>query len=182
MSRYSTPSAFARRTGAPRSAFTLVELLIIVMILGILAVLTIPTFVGANKPASESVLRENLRLLRTQVELFTGQHNGLPPGYPDGDRSAVPTGAAFIAQLTGYTNVDGQVGASYSAATPLRPYLADVPSNPFNNLATVRVVGDADNLPTADGNAFGWFYKPLTRQFVANTPGSDEAGRLYSDY
>ena len=163
-------------------AFTLVEILIVVMILGILAMLIIPSFVGAQQPARENVLRENLRLMRTQIELFTAQHEDLPPGYPSGDRTATPTEAAFVAHLTLYTSKSGATGASYSAATPLRPPLHEIPVNPINQLNAVRVLGNAEAVPTADGLTYGWFYKPATREFIANTPGNDESGRPYTSY
>ena len=165
-----------------RGAFTLVEILIVVMILAILAMVILPSFVNARQPANENVLKENLRIMRTQVELFAGQHINLAPGYPNGDRSAAPTEAALIAQLTMYTSETGQTAAGYSAATPIAPHLQEIPRNPFNGLNAVRVLGDGDSIPAADGATYGWFYKPFTRQFVANTPGNDEAGRAYIDY
>lgn len=171
-----------RRVSRRHGAFTLVELLIVVVILGILAMLVVPAFTGASQPARENVLRENLRIMRTQIEVFTGQHNGLPPGYPGGDRDATPTSAAFVAHLTQYTNENGATSATYSVATPIKPYLSDLPTNPFTNLSAVRVLGDSDSFPAADGLTYGWFYKASTRQFVANVAGNDESGRAYSDY
>lgn len=165
-----------------RPGFTLVELLIVVVILGILATLVIPAFVGASQPARENVLRENLRLMRTQIELFTGQHAGLAPGYPNGDTSAAPTSAAFVAHMTQYTSESGSVSATYSGATPIKPYLTHMPKNPFTDLDAVRVLGNAEAVPAADGLTYGWFFKPATRKFIANVPGTDESGRAYTEY
>lgn len=175
-------STITPRPARPRTAFTLVELLIVVVILGILAMLVVPAFTGASQPARENVLRENLRIMRTQVELFAGQHNGLSPGYPGGDRTATPTSAAFVAHLTQYTSENGATSATYSASTPIKPYLREVPTNPFTDLNAVRVLGDGESIPAADGLTYGWFYKASTRQFVANVAGNDESGRAYSDY
>ena len=171
----------SHRRGRAR-AFTLVEILIVVIILGILAMLVVPSFINAQVPANENVLRENLRSMRTQIELFVGQHANLAPGYPNGNRSAAPTEADFIAQLTQYTSESGQTAAGYSAATPIRPHLQDLPVNPFNKLSATLVIADGGSIPAADGETYGWFYKPKTRQFIANTPGADESGRAYADY
>ena len=165
-----------------RHAFTLVELLIVIVLIGILAMIVIPAYLRASQPAMENVLRENLRSMRTRIELFTGQHAGLPPGYPNGDLGATPTAAALIAQMTQYTSESGATSPTYSLATPIKPYLTHMPTNPFNDLDAVRVLADSEAVPTADGATYGWFYKPATRQFVANTPGNDETGRAYSDY
>jgi prepilin-type N-terminal cleavage/methylation domain-containing protein len=162
--------------------FTLVEILIVVVILGILAMIVVPHFVNAQQPAREGTLRENLRSMRTQIELFAAQHEELPPGYPNGDRNAAPTEATLIAHFTTYTSVDCQTSATYSAATPIRPQLLAIPANPFNQLSAVRVLGNGDSFPAADGATYGWFYKPFTREFKANTPGSDETGRPFIDY
>ena len=171
-----------RRPLCRGQAFTLIEILIVVVLIGILAMIVIPAYVRASQPALENVLRENLRMMRTQVELFVGHHAGLPPGYPNGDLAATPTPAAFVAQLTQYTSESGTTSATYSAATPIKPYLTYIPRNPFNDLDSVRVLADGESMPAPDGATYGWLYKPSTRQFVANTPGADETGRAYSDY
>ncbi len=176
------PPKHLSRPASSTRAFTLVEILIVVVILGILAMVVVPGFVNAQQPARENVLRDTLRMMRTQLEIFAGQHADLAPGYPNGDTGATPTAAAFEAQLTQYTSQSGTTSATYSAATPYGPYVPEIPANPFNQLNVVRVLGDAESFPTADGNTYGWFYKPLTRQFKANTPGADDGGRDYSDY
>lgn len=162
--------------------FTLVEILIVVVIIGILAMIVIPQFVNAQQPARENTLRENLRSMRTQIELFAAQHEELAPGYPNGDRTAAPTEATMIAHFTLYTNEDCQTSPTYSAATPIRPQLLAIPVNPFNQLSAVRVLANGDSFPAPDGSTYGWFYKPFTREFKANTPGSDETGRPFIDY
>ena len=62
-----------------RSAFTLVELLIVVVILGILAAVVVPQFSDASTDARVSSLTTNLQTIRGQLELYKLQHNGNYP-------------------------------------------------------------------------------------------------------
>ena len=62
-----------------RNAFTLVELLIVVIILGILASVVIPQFSDASTDARMSSLATNLMTIRGQIDLYRLQHNGTYP-------------------------------------------------------------------------------------------------------
>ncbi len=53
-----------------RRGFTLVELLIVVVILGILAAVVITKLAGGSKDARESSLKGNLSAIRRQLELY----------------------------------------------------------------------------------------------------------------
>src|SRR4026207_276153 len=77
---YKSPSevpmlARARRT----TGFTLVEILIVVIILGILAAIVIPQFTNASQDARESSLLSQLQTLRSQIELYKLQHRDTWP-------------------------------------------------------------------------------------------------------
>ncbi|MBE0534291.1 MAG: prepilin-type N-terminal cleavage/methylation domain-containing protein [Phycisphaerae bacterium] len=106
---------------ARNGGFTLVEILIVVVILGILAAIVIPQFTQASTEARESSLVSNLQTIRSQIELYKIQHNDIPP--------AVDT---FEAQMTKWTNLAGDVFDA-PAAGLLGPYLQKVPNNPFTN-------------------------------------------------
>lgn len=63
-----------------RRGFTLIEILIVVVILGILAAIVIPQFTDAAQDASASSARSQLQTMRSQVELYRVQNNGqIPP-------------------------------------------------------------------------------------------------------
>lgn len=125
-------------------AFTLVELLIVVVILGILAAIVVPQFSEAGADAQQNSLVSNLQVMRGQLELYKLQHN-----------STYPTLANFSAQMKGKTNADG----STTGSPTLGPYIQRVPANPFNNQSTVTVGGIGTS---------GWYYSELTGEFKAN--------------
>jgi type II secretion system protein G len=62
-----------------QKGFTLVEILIVVVILGILAAIVIPQFTSASTEAKQSSLRSNLQTLRSQIELYKIKNNDTPP-------------------------------------------------------------------------------------------------------
>ncbi len=59
------PSYISRRA---RHGFTLIEILIVVVILGILAAIVIPQFTDAAAEASRSNLQSQLQTLRSQLD------------------------------------------------------------------------------------------------------------------
>lgn len=125
-----------------RFAFTLVELLIVVVILGILAAVVVPQFSDASDDAQLSTLTTNLQTVRGQLELYKLQHKGK---YPDLD--------SFVAQMTQSTDADGDTGSDFG------PYLQAIPNNPYNN--------KNDLAATLTGET-GWMYDETSGEFRAN--------------
>jgi type II secretion system protein G len=66
------------RSGA-RRGFTLIELLVVVVIIGILASVALPSFVGAQDKARNATLTSNLNVVRLALETYGTEHNGLFP-------------------------------------------------------------------------------------------------------
>ena len=62
-----------------RSAFTLVEILIVVVILGILAAIVIPQFTSATQDAQGGNLKAQLASLQRQIELYRAKNNNSTP-------------------------------------------------------------------------------------------------------
>jgi len=136
-----------------RKGFSLVEILIVVIILGILAAIVIPQFTSASKDARESALASDLQTLRSQIELYKIQHLDAQPGDTDEDGVA-DSAANFIADLTGQTDQDGSLGTTYG------PYLQPFPGNPFvAGATTVTIANDATGL---GGSTTGWYFNTAT--------------------
>ena len=62
-----------------RNAFTLVEILIVVVILGILAAIVIPQFTSATQDAQAGNLKAQLSSLQRQIELYRSKNNNSHP-------------------------------------------------------------------------------------------------------
>ncbi|MGN6371107.1 MAG: prepilin-type N-terminal cleavage/methylation domain-containing protein [Phycisphaerae bacterium] len=168
------------RSGRKCGAFTLVEILIVVVIIGILAAIAVPKLSNASQVARESSLKEDLRFLRTQINVYRANHQEVFPGYPGGDTGQTPTQQAFNDQLTQYTNLFGNTSPTQTGPYTLGPYLPQVPANPVNSLTTIKMLGPTDAF-TADG-ATGWLYQPSTGLIKPNLVGQDSEGHPFDNY
>lgn len=134
-------------------AFTLVEILIVVVILGILAAIVIPQFTNASQEAQSGNVVTQTQTIRNQIELFRVRNNGNEP-------VMAGTGGAAFAQLL-------------NPPAPQQPYMRTAASNPRNGSTEVQ---DA----TTTGSAFreeaagmdpegaaGWLYNVSTGEFAA---------------
>lgn len=151
-------------------AFTLVELMIVVAILGILAAIVLPEFQSHSQKAKEAAAKDNLRILREAILRYAAEHNDVAPGYPGNDPSSTPNNLAFNAQMI--TN---------------KTYLSGHTKNPFNNVTYIRVLTNdqilneatAATIPTA---TFGWLYHPASKTIKLHWSGTDSEGKKYFDY
>ena len=167
----SIKSGNQRRRTRPQ-AFTLVELLIVVVILGILATIVIPQFSNASVTAKENTLKDELRYLRTQIVVYKAQHKDVAPG-ADGQATT------FTNQMTMYTDETGAVNGVYTAQFKFGPYLSKIPKNPITQLDAVEITNQ-DPL-VADGG-HGWKYNPATQEVIADITGNDTSGTPYGSY
>jgi prepilin-type N-terminal cleavage/methylation domain-containing protein len=158
-----------------QAGFTLIEMLIVVILLGILAMLIVPQISVSTEDAKLSSLRANLGALRNAIELYYYEHNNTYPGENDNvgaaTASAATAATAFVEQLTQYTTITGAVSTSNSADDKLGPYLksSTLPSNPYNDFNEVVCdLTDDISLRVVDDGDYGWKFYPPNGVFMVN--------------
>lgn len=128
--------------------FTLVEILIVVVILGILAAMVIPQFVSANSSARESATAMNVHRIQQAIGIYQQQHE-----------STYPSLANFTDQMTLASNVAGDTAIPGTDGFPLGPYTLEIPINPWT--------GTNDVSNTERGTS-AWHYDETTGDFRDN--------------
>ena len=123
--------------------FTLVEILIVVVILGILAAIVIPQFTSASESARASSLISQLQTIRSQLELYQVQHGGDYPSLAGGQNS------------TAWTAMTEEDSDGYG------PYLQQAPVNPFQDSSAVNESSSSDGSVSAAEDK-GWAYNSST--------------------
>jgi general secretion pathway protein G len=135
-------------------AFTLVEILIVVVILGILAAIVVPQFTRASEDAQTGNVVTQLQTVRSQIELFRVRNNGNFPGLTAG-------------VATGNFGWDALIGANFMRAAPI---------NPRTGTGTIVDGTAAPTAAVATGDA-GWVYDAATGELWAN--GFNETTRTW---
>lgn len=161
--------------------FSVAEIGIVVIILGLLVLLVVPRLSRAAGADREQSLRDRLQVLRTQILAYQAHHGGVAPGYPGGNTAMMPTHEAFAAQMTRYTNHAGDTSDTPSDEFRFGPYLRSVPENSLANSNHIRFMNPVELVPVASGDQ-GWVYQPVTGTIAANWPGTDIHGVKYTDY
>jgi len=163
------------------NGFTLVEILIVVVIAGILASILVTQFSNSSDEARHSGTIDNLRELRSQIDLYRNQHQGRFPGVSGADPDLV-----FAEQLTLPTNGQGDRSGSADQGFgdpnyPLGPYIPTVPPNPFNHSRRVKTVTVFPAAAPGGGGPFapGWIYEITSGRIRVNATGNARNGQPY---
>ena len=172
-----------------RSGFTLMEILIVVILLGILAMVVVPQITISSEDTKVSTLQSNLSQIRSLLEIYYAQHDNRYPGQVlHSDGTTEPgTGESFVNQLTHYSRANGLTSTSDRAGYPLGPYIkgGSLPPNPFNNKSTVIVDKDEDDLtnrPLATGDGdYGYKFFLQTGILIACDGGASN-GVAHKDF
>lgn len=129
-----------------RGAFTLVELVVIILILGILAGVAAPKMFNTSATATDNGLKQTLGIVRDAIELYAAQNGGqFPP--------CTGTGTDFRGALQQY----------------IRGPFPKCPVGPALNNLVLPATG-----PTTSGAATpteGWAFNTSTGQFICNYNG-----------
>ncbi|HYE63906.1 MAG TPA: prepilin-type N-terminal cleavage/methylation domain-containing protein [Phycisphaerales bacterium] len=142
-----------------KKAFTLVEILIVVVILGILAAIVVPQFTNATQDAQQGNLRAQLKSLQNQIELYKARTNSYPT----------------LAQLNA-NPTDPDDGTSGWGILIDGDYIKKAPKNPAAPSAVQHVVAAAAGAGAgwhyneADGTLGATFYDEATDTITPNAP------------
>lgn len=175
--------------GRNRSGFTLIEMLIVIIILGILAMVIIPQITVSTEDAKVSTLKTNLTGIRGTIEVYYAQHNMVYPGAVTDGTNAPGLPITFVNQLTQFTDVAGVVSGTKTATAIYGPYIKGgvLPANPFvtdtakNSLVSVAVTADVTAARSVIAGGNGWAYWPAVGVFYAND-GLSSNGIAHTTY
>jgi general secretion pathway protein G len=127
-----------------KKAFTLVEILIVVVILGILAAIVVPQFTNATQDAQGGNLKAQIKSVQNQIELFKARTNAYPTLV---ELNANPTLAGGLDMTHGWSVlIDGK----YIKTAPRNPA---APATASNWAVVAGLPG-----PAPAGAAAGWVY------------------------
>jgi general secretion pathway protein G len=178
-----------RRKRHVRKSFTLVELLIVIVIIGILAAVAMPQFGDASQDAKLAALDQNLATVRSAIELYHYQHGSYPgtaakhqAALAEAQKNHASTADAFTKQLTLYSDAAGNTSGEKSSSYPYGPYLKrQLPANPLPAAGVSEAAADNVNVTTdttalaADANpTTGWKASSETGEFIANNAAYDD--------
>ena len=130
-----------------RNGFTLIELVVVIMILGILAGVAAPKLLTVSADATDNGIKQTLSIVRDAIELYAADNGGsLPP--------CTGTGADFRTALDNY----------------IRGNFPSAPVGPTAGTAAAMDINPTGAGPTvADGTpATGWKYNTADGTFICN--------------
>ena len=168
-----------------KTGFTLVEILIVVIILGILAAIVIPQFTSASQDARKNSLVSQLQTIKSQLELARLQHldkddllfaaGGASTVQAPGPWGHLVVKSNAISDASGYTTTP----VAPATVCPFGPYLQSPPTNPLNGFSGIAITA-TDLVPGAAFAAagMGWVYNPNNGKVWATTT---KQGYIYND-
>ena len=127
-----------KRLISSQSGFTLVELLVVILILGILVAIAVPNFTSATDSAKNGAARTNIAVAAREASVFAINHNGTLRTTSDTFTTNAATiqgslsvGALAVVLTSPGSDPDNPCQATFGAATntitPFSPAACEAP-------------------------------------------------------
>ncbi len=136
-------------------AFTLVEILIVVVILGILAAVAVPQFARASLDARKTATVDALTKIRRALDVYFVRHSNQYPNIVAGDGT--------WGELVDFTQ---------------NTYLREVPINQYVGMPNGKQIAIGTGPDTSYQTTHGWIYDPTTGQVWAGS--FDASGNAFA--
>jgi prepilin-type N-terminal cleavage/methylation domain-containing protein/prepilin-type processing-associated H-X9-DG protein len=185
-----------------KAAFTLVELLVVIAVLGVLVAIGLPVTTHLSQYAQRTQVVSNMRQLGVAAHLYANENNQQLPGQPDPDSSADrwptllcnylspsdprvfldPTdpSAAKLPLATVVSNAANNTGYIYNGFDDLAANGVPLVSVPMARIATPsQVVLLAQKLPSAKSFFVDPLLQPLGNLLAVLNPQAFDGGAYY---
>jgi general secretion pathway protein G len=129
-----------------RKGFTLIELVVVVMILGILAAVAAPKLLDTSATATDNGVRQTLAVVRDAIERYAAENGGTLPGATDQSE------ATFKTDIEPY----------------LRGPFPECPVGDFSDPSGIDMVAGSDITAGASATK-GWRYSYESGEFIINS-------------
>jgi general secretion pathway protein G len=154
-----TPKTFPSRWFKRRRAFSLIELVVVVLILGILAAVAAPRFMSVKDDAVDNGLRFTVRAVREAIDNYAIEHDGEWPA---------------------------QDGSEATFKSDLRPYLKGsfptCPVGAMNDQVVISTTGGGSGLSGQAAPAKAWVFNNNKGWFIINYTGVSKDGTPYDQF
>ena len=135
-------------------AFSLIELVIVIIIMGVISAIAIPRMMKGAENADVTGLQADLAVLRGSIEMYRYEH------------AAFPAALSIVAQLTTITQKDGLPWAS---GEKYGPYVVKIPPLKTGiHKGDTGIVGIAGPPAVENAGANGWLYDESVGSIWAN--------------
>lgn len=138
-----------------RNGFTLIELVVVVMILGILVAIAAPKMINITGTATDNAAAQSLTVLRDAIDTYAAQHGGTFPGTDE---------ASFKTAIAAYLR----------GPFPKCPVGPGTPDGIAVVNAGTVLAGNGDASPTK-----AWKYDYTTGEIIINFSANNKAGVRY---
>ena len=164
-----------RRAGTNIRSFTLVELVVVIMIIGMIASMAIPRISQGATRANGAAIAGSINTMRKAVLYYAIEHRNKFPG---------STALQVVAQLTQYSDLTGTTSPSRTPSAQYGPYLNSIPPcpigfSPGSNTIAIDLVNSPPTPKPASGA--GWIYNPNTGELYPNASDLDIANVTASE-